>query len=109
DVSEPADKWLRYPKATYYLPEHGAYKVSKGEGALFLYGSMDEAQATPALLKTIRDPSHPAREIALQVLTSQATPESLRALKSINQAELSREMQSGLKAFLTKPKLFQPR
>src|SRR6185503_2654876 len=35
DVSEPADKWLRYPKASYYLPEHGVYKVTKGDGALF--------------------------------------------------------------------------
>jgi hypothetical protein len=61
------------------------------------------------LLKIIRDPNHPAREIALQVLTSQATPESLRALRSVDEAELSREMQSRLKAFLTKPQLFQPR
>jgi len=109
DVSEPADKWLRYPKASYYLPEHGGYKVTKGDGALFLYGSMDEAQATPALLKILLDPNHPAREIALQVLMSQATPESVRALKSVDGAELSREMGSGLKAFLTKPQLFKPR
>ena len=49
DISDAADKWLRFPRASYFLPEHGAYKVAAQNGAMFLYGSMDEAHATPAL------------------------------------------------------------
>lgn len=109
DISEAADKWLRYPKATYYLPEHGAYKVTRDNGAMFLYGSMDEAQATPALLKIVQDKSHPGRDIALWLLINQATPESLQALKQINQTEFSGMAQSSLKALLTRPQLFEPR
>jgi len=109
DVSEPADKWLRYPGARYYLPEHGAYEVTADNGAMFLYGSMDEAQATPALMKIVSDKSHPGREIGLWALMNQATPESLQALKQINAAEFSRKAQSSLKALLTRPQLFQPR
>ena len=109
DVSEAADKWLRYPKAVYYLPEHGSYKVTSDDGAMFLYGSMDEAQATPALLKIVLDKSHPGREVALWALMNQATPESLQALKQINKAEFSVKAQSSLKALLTRPQLFEPR
>jgi hypothetical protein len=109
DVSDAADKWLRFPKAFYYLPEHGAYKVTVDNGAMFLFGSMDEAQATPALLKSVTDKSHPAREIALWVLMSQATPESLQALRRIDPREFSGKAQTSLRALLTKPELFQPR
>jgi hypothetical protein len=109
DVSEAADKWLRYPRATYYLPEHGAYKVTADNGALFLYGSMDEAQATPALLKIVRDKSHPGREIALRVMIDQATPEAIVALKQVGFSEFSGQASSSLKTLLTQPQLFQPR
>jgi hypothetical protein len=109
DVSEPADKWLRYPQAMYFLPEHGAYKVTADNGAMFLYGSMDEAQATPALLRIVSDKGHPGREIALLALMNQATPESLQALKQIKAAEFSGETRSSLKALLTRPELFQAR
>jgi hypothetical protein len=109
DVSEPADKWLRYPQAIYFLPEHGAYKVTADNGAMFLYGSMDEALATPALLKIVSEKGHPGREIALSALMNQATPESLQALKQINAAEFSGEARLNLKALLTRPELFQAR
>jgi hypothetical protein len=109
DVSEAADKWLRYANATYYLPEHGAYKVTPANGAMFLYGSMDEAHATPALLKIVLDKSHPGREIALWAFMNQATPESLQALKRINKADFSSKAQSSLTALLTRPQLFEAR
>lgn len=109
DVSEPADKWLRYPRATYYLPQHGVYKVTAEDGALFLYGSMDEAQATPALVKIVNDKSHPGREIALRVLMNQATRESLVALKQVSMSEFSGTARSSLSALLRQPQLFQPR
>jgi hypothetical protein len=109
DVSEAADKWLRYPEAFYYLPEHGAYKVTSGDGAAFLYDSMDEAQATPALLKIVLDKTHPGRETALWLLMDQATPAALRDLKQLNKREFSGKPQSRLKALLTRPDLFQPR
>jgi hypothetical protein len=109
DVSEAADKWLRSPNLFYYLPEHGPYKVTSDNGAMFLYGSMDEAQATPALLKIVLDKSHPGRELALWALMNQATPEALRDLKQLNKTEFSGRAQSSLRALLTRPDLFQPR
>ena len=107
DITAPADRWLRYPKATYFLPEHGAYKVTASNGALFLYGSMDEAYATPALLKILAEPAHPGREDALWMLMSQATPESLGTLKQIKPNEFSAKAQASLRSLLTKPQLFQ--
>ncbi|HWN11050.1 MAG TPA: HEAT repeat domain-containing protein [Pyrinomonadaceae bacterium] len=109
DVSEASDKWLRFPNAFYFLPEHGAYKVTVDNGALFLFGSMDEAHATPALLKIVSDKSHPGRETALWALMNQATPESLQALKQINPREFSPNAQKSLNALLTGPVLVQPR
>jgi hypothetical protein len=40
---------------------------------------------------------------------SQATPESLQALRQINAREFSATAQKSLSALLTKPELFQPR
>ncbi len=109
DISEPAARWLAYPKAEYFLPQHGAYHVTKPEGALYLYGSMDEAQATPALLKIVNQPSNPAREFALGLLKAQATPEALNALKTLDVSGLSPKARSYLREALEKPEVFEPR
>jgi len=109
DISPAADKWLRFPNAFYFLPQHGAYKVTVDNGAMFLFGSMDEAHATPALLKIVADKNHPGREIALWGLMNQATTESLQALRQINPREFSTKAQQSLGALLAKPSLLQPR
>jgi len=109
DVSEAGARWLAYPKAEYYLPQHGAYHVKTLEGALYIFGSMDEAQATPALLKIINQPNHPGRENALRLLALQATPEALRALKGLDAPSLSPEARAVLRETLEKPKHFEPR
>lgn len=108
DVSAAGARWLSYPKAHYYLPEH-AYEVKAFDGALFLFGSMDEAQATPALIKIVSQPNHPGREYALKILMAQATPEALRALKQLDATTLSGKAASDLRSFLAKPKMFEPR
>jgi hypothetical protein len=109
DISDAVDKWLRFPSAYYFLPEHGGYEVGAAIGAMVLYGSMDEAQATPALRKIVSDKTHPGREIALWALMNQATPESLEALRQINAREFSSRTQKSLKALLTSPQLFEAR
>jgi hypothetical protein len=109
DVSEPGNRWLSYPKAEYYLPEHGADEVDVSRGALFIFGSMDESQATPALIKILSQPNHPGREHALWILMSQATTESLRALKKVDASAFSGEIQSKLRELLNGPELLRPR
>jgi len=109
DISEAAARWLAYPKAEFFLPQHGAYHVTKAEGALYLYGSMDEAQATPALLKIASQPSNPLRDSALALLMMQATPEALRALKAADTSGLSPKSRAALREFLEMPKVFEPR
>ena len=109
DVSGAGSRWLSYPKASYFLPEHGAYQVKRFEGALFIFGSMDEAQATPALLKVAAEQNHPGKEIAMQILMNLATPESLRALKQLDVKGLSADTRSSLESLLTTPQLLTPR
>lgn len=109
DVSEAGERWLSYPKAYYFLPEHGAYEVKMFAGALFIFSSMDEALATPALLRIIRQPNHPGREAALLILLSQNTAESLRALKELDLSSFSAKTSSIVRDELDHPKLFQPR
>ena len=108
DVSKLGELWLACSNAEYYLPEH-AYKVDKGNGALFIYGSMDESLATPALLKIISDTNSSGREIALQVLMSQATTNALQALSQVNTVGFSPDIKKSLRALLKKPILIQPR
>jgi hypothetical protein len=109
DVSEAGSRWLTYANADYFLPRHGAYEVKAFEGALFIYGSMDESQATPALLRIISQAKSPVREPALWILMSQATPESLRSLKQIDASSFSEKAQKSLRALLTSPELITPR
>ena len=109
DISEAGARWLALPKAEYYLPQHGAYKVDKFLGAIFIYGSMDEAQATPALLKLAADPSHPGRDIAVSLLLMQATPEAVRGLKETVMPGLPADKQAALRQQLERPHVIAPR
>jgi len=108
NVSKAAVRWLADPKAKYYLPEHGGFEVRAVQGALFIFASMDEQQAGPALMTIVSQLDHPGREIALWVLMSQATPESLRALRDVDTKGLSPQALSSLKALLQGPDLIQP-
>lgn len=109
DISQAAARWLNYPNAHYVLPIHGLFEVKHLEGAMFLFGSMDEEQATPALLKLVEQSRGQIREYALWVLMGQATPESLRALKQIDASGFSSATRNGLRRVLTAPQLVKPR
>ena len=109
DVSEAGARWLALPNPEYYLPLHGSYKVDRFLGAIFIYGSMDEAQATPALLKIAGTTNHPGREVALSLLLMQATPEAQRGLREVNLSGRSAEAQAALRARLEHPPLIAPR
>ena len=109
DVSAPGERWLSYSKAQYFLPEHGAYEVKTLEGALFIFGSMDESQAVPALLKIVGQSNHPGREVALAILLNENTSESLRALKQLDVASLSTKARNIVRNELAHPELFEPR
>jgi hypothetical protein len=109
DVSEPGDRWLSYPKARYFLPEHGAYEVKMVQGALFIFGSMDEAQAVPALLRIVGNSNHSGREAALAIMVNENTPESMRALKELDVSSLSSTARKIIRDELDHPDLFVPR
>ena len=109
DVSAPGERWLAYPKATYYLPQHGAAQVDKLLGGIFIFGSMDETQATPALLRIAAAKEHPGRGEAISLLLMQATPEAINGLKQLDQTTLSSEARARLQKHLTDPILFEPR
>jgi hypothetical protein len=109
DVSEAGERWLMYPKARYFLPEHGAYEVKAFEGGLFIFGSMDEAQAVPALIRIVNQVGHPGRELALAILVNENTPESRRALKELDLSSFSSKARNVIRDELDHPKIFQPR
>ncbi len=109
DVSEAGARWLAYPKAKYYLPLHGSQEVDKFLGGIFIFGSMDEAQATPALLKIANSATHPGRDAAISLLLMQATPEAVRGLKALDRTGLPSEVQAFLNQHLEKPLMIVPR
>jgi hypothetical protein len=109
NVSEAGSRWLAYPQAKYFLPEHGGYEIKTFQGALFIFGSMDESQATPALIKILTQAGQPGRDDALEILMNQATPESLRALKQIDASAFSGKTRSKLQRLLNSPDLLKPR
>lgn len=109
DTSELGRRWLAEPKAEYFLPEHGAYRVDRENGAMFIYGALDERFATPALLALSKSGRGETKEIAVELLMSQATPQALHALAEIPADGLSQRAAESRKALLGEPALIEPR
>ena len=108
DVSAAGERWLSYARGRYFLPEHG-FEVSVFTGALFIFGSMDETFATPALIKIGSDRNHPGREGALGILINQQTPESRRFLRQLDLSTVSPYLRKLIRDELERPKLLTPR
>jgi hypothetical protein len=70
---------------------------------------MNEAQATPALIKIASTPNHAGREAAVRVLLDQATPEAWAALRSMDITWLPANAQQVIRQTLTSPQKIQPR
>lgn len=98
--------WLEFPDsvARYYLPEHGAYEVGRTRGALFLFGSLAESLATPALVAIARDLQHRDRATAIWLLMQQATDAARDALASVPVSELPADAQQAVSAYLRGPR-----
>lgn len=109
DTSEAGAKWLAYPNAKYNLSRHGGFQIESFLGAVFIFGSMEEDLATPVLSRIANDATHPHREDAIAILTSQATPASYQAVKSINTGGLSAHARAVIHEVIDSPKLLQPR
>jgi hypothetical protein len=109
DTSQLARRWLSYPRAEYFLPEHGGHRVDRETGAMFLFGALDERYATPALTEIARASDARAKEIATWLLMSQATPEALRELQRLDATGLSAGAVASIKALRTEPQLIIPR
>ena len=104
DTTAAAEHWLRSPDASYYLPRH-ALRVGHREGAVFLWGTIDEAIATPALAKLVRESTGKLQEHALYLLEAQATEESWKAVSSLDAAKLPPAAKESVARFLAKPAL----
>jgi hypothetical protein len=108
DISAAADRWMRDPRASYVVPQH-AFTVGRAEGAFFLYGSMDEELATPALLKVVSDPAHPQRELALSLLKGLATTTADDAFQSLDLSGFPAQVQRAARSMLAARPIFQRR
>jgi hypothetical protein len=108
DTSPLGTRWLTYPKAEYVLPEH-AYRVDRENGAMFIFGTLDERFATPALTKLTRTEKGEVKEIAVWLLMSQATGDALRALHRVDLNGLSTKAVASIQALERKPDLIVPR
>lgn len=109
DTSELGKRWLAEPKAEYFLPEHGAYRVDRENGAMFIFGALDERFATPALAALTKSTQAEVKEIAAVLLMSQATPQALQALSEMSADGLSQRAALSRKALLEGPELIEPR
>jgi hypothetical protein len=108
DTSALGKRWLAYPKADYWLPEHN-YRVDRENGAMFIFGALDERFATPTLIELVRTSTGNQKEIATSMLMSEATPEALRAVAQMNADDLPRKVAANRKALLQNPALVVPR
>jgi HEAT repeat protein len=81
DIRPLAAKLLSYPNASIHISEHDL-DLDSDTAALFLYGSMDQAQADEALTFLLRDPEPGVRSGAAHLLAEQMTEESFRTLSA---------------------------
>jgi len=108
NISRPAERWLHDPKAQYTVNDQSGYDVRAYEGALFLYGSMQEGKATPALLKIVEQKKHIGRGIALSLLTRQATPEAIAGLVKLDLTDFPAEARKAVNAVLSAEPMIVP-
>ena len=79
DVAPLGAKLLLFPNATIHISEH-SLDLDSDSAALFLYGSMEPAQASNALIELLKAPEPFVRSAAAHLLAEQMTDESFRAL-----------------------------
>ena len=79
DVRPLAAKLLQYPNAVIHISEH-SLDLDSDTSALFLYGTMEPAQASEALTKLLNAPEPFVRAAAAHLLAEQMTEESFRIL-----------------------------
>lgn len=109
DTSDLGKRWLVYSRAEYFLPEHGAYRVDRENGAMFIFDALDERFATPVLAALSKNSQGEEKEIATGLLMSQATPQALQALSEVTVEGLSPRTVDSRKALLQGPSLIEPR
>lgn len=108
DVTKAGQTWLRFPKPVYYLPQHGPRPIDKGIGALAIFGSMDEAVATPVLARLASEENTDFRSIAIWLLTRQATSDSDKAVTELA-SKVPSPLSERLSQDVSTPKLIEPR
>jgi len=79
DIQSLASRLLLYPNAVIHIPEH-SLDLDSDTAALFLYGSMEPAPASKALIGQLQAPEPFVRAAAAHLLAEQLTEEAYRAL-----------------------------
>ena len=79
DIRPLGAKLLLFPNATIHISEHDL-DLDSDTAALFLYGSIDPAQATAGLIQLLQASQPFVREAAAHLLAEQMTEDSFRAL-----------------------------
>jgi hypothetical protein len=108
DISGAAERWMRHNHASYFVPLH-SFTARRPEGAFFLYGSMAEALAAPALLKIASDPAHPQRELALSLLGNLATSEADAAFRSVDLSGFPSQVRTAARSVIANRPIFERR
>ena len=104
DTTVAAEHWMKSPDASFDLAKH-ALHVGNQEGSIFLWGTIDETIATPALVKLLRDTDRDQREHAAFLLQAQATEEAWKELHDLKLGAWSSDTQKSVKEVLSKPRL----
>jgi len=81
DIHALAAKLLLYPNAVIHISEH-SLDLDSDTAALFLYGSMEPAQASKALVAKLDAPEPFVRAAAAHLLAEQMTEVALRTLST---------------------------
>ena len=79
DIRPLGAKLLLYPNATIHISEHDL-DLDSDTAALFLYGSIDSAQASAGLTQLLQASQPFVREAAAHLLAEQMTEDSFRTL-----------------------------
>ena len=100
DISPAAERWISDRKNHYTFAQDDNFRVGQYEGALFLYGSMEDRMAVPSLIKIVKNPKNEGREAALAILATSGSQQAFDALKAVDLREFSPDAQEHLKTYL---------
>ena len=95
DITPLVELYMTAPEVKGFVPQH-ALRLDRETGALFMYGSMPISAADHSLIRMLKSTEPATRTAAAVLLSLSSTPDSFKALKTVDRTSLPEAVQKAI-------------